>query len=56
MRLGTIIGLLKFKLKTILGYLVLRRVVSYNIIGGSFRWQGFKAPDTGYHLSRTEIG
>lgn len=35
-RLGTIIGLLKFKLKTILGYLVLQRFVSYNIIDGSF--------------------
>lgn len=31
-RLGTIIGLLKFKVKTILGCLVLQSFVSYNII------------------------
>lgn len=35
-RLGTVIGLLKFKLKTILGYVVLQRFASYNIIEGGF--------------------
>lgn len=42
-------GLLKFKLKTISGYLVLWRIFSYTIIEGSFRWRGFKALDMGYN-------
>lgn len=61
-RFGTFIGLLwlcvilAFKLKTILGNLALWRIVSSTIIDGTFRWQGFRAPDTEYHLPRTEMG